>query len=88
MGQNLLLKLYLANGSYENATTFENEHQRSINIIEDDFVKFTVSKGRNATEQYIFLGDSNSDTLKIWDAKLAIEIYEHFEQHWNYLTKK
>lgn len=80
-------KLYLPNGSYEMVTTFENELQRSINVYCDNFLNFTVSKGKVATEQYIFLGDT-TEHLKIWDAELAIEIYKNFEQHWNYLTEK
>lgn len=80
-------RLYLSNGSSVEVTTFENELQRSINVYEDDFINFTISKGKVAVEQYIFLGDT-TECLKIWDAELAIEIYKNFEQHWNYLTKK
>jgi hypothetical protein len=79
-------KLYLNNGTYVEVTTFENEHQRSIKVWENDFVNYEVSKGRNAAEQYLFLGDT-TENMKIWDVKIAIEIYDHFEQHWNYLTK-
>jgi len=83
---NDIKKLYLSNGSSVDVTLFENEYQRSINVYEDDFVNFTVSKGKLASEQYIFLGDT-TEKLDIWDAELAIEIYKSFEQHWKYLNK-
>lgn len=79
-------KLYLNNGSSVDVTLFENEFKRSITVYEDDFINFTVSKGKAAVEQYIFLGDT-TEKLKIWDAELAIEIYKSFDQHWKYLTK-
>ena len=77
-------RLYLNNGSSVDVTLFEDEFQRTINVYEDDFINLKISKGRAAIDQYIILGDT-TQSFKIWDAELALEIYKSFEQHWNYL---
>lgn len=78
-------QLFLKDGTILDVTIFENEHQRSIQVREDEFINYEVSKGNSVTEQYLFLGDT-TDQFKIWEAKNAIEIYDHFEQYWKFLT--
>jgi hypothetical protein len=81
-----LKRLYLQNGSYELVEINEDSTGRWINVFDEDFLNYSIYKGRSATEQNIKLG-STTDVLKIWQLKIAIEIYEHFDQHWNYLAK-
>lgn len=77
-------KLFLKDGGVLNVTLQAEPGKRTIQVREDDFINYEVSKGWKHSNNLFKLGETTQE-LKIWELKNALEIYENFEQYWSYL---